>query len=518
VCETLGFKRFLWNAFRPFRVYPTEGYTQVTRLPIDWDKLNENRRANALIVGSTVTLLTIVSLVSIYLWLASSQVLALTAEVPGLDGAPERGASEAARIDLAGEFLTSDGVASELAGAWPSFRGPDRTNIVTDSPPLANDWGAEGPEVLWHIPVGEGYAAPAVLNGRVYLMDYDVEKRADAVRCLSLDDGREIWRRFYGNNIKRNHGMSRTIPAVTDRYLVGIGPKCHVVCLDSFSGDFLWGIDLQLDYGTEEPLWYAGQCPVIIDDVAIIAPAGDEVLMMGVACDTGDVLWTAPNPRGWVMSHSSIMPMTLLGRKMYVYMASGGICGVSAEPEDTGALLWDVPLVAKVVAPSPVQVADDLVFATTGYGEGSRLIRISESGGEYNAELVYDLPPDEILACEQQTPIFHDGHLYSIMPKDAGALKQQFVCYTPEGEMVWSSGQDNRFGLGPFLLADNKFFVLDDKGTLTMFDALSKEYVQLGQAPVLDGHDSWGPLALAGTRLLVRDMNFMACVELGADT
>jgi hypothetical protein len=30
------------------------------------------------------------------------------------------------------------------------------------------------------------------------------------------------------------------------------------------------------------------------------------------------------------------------------------------------------------------------------------------------------------------------------------------------------------------------------------------------------GHDAWGPLALAGTRLLLRDMNYLACVELGA--
>ena len=64
-------------------------------------------------------------------------------------------------------------------------------------------------------------------------MDYDREKKQDAVRCLSLADGKEIWRYSYPVAVKRNHGMSRTMPAVTDKYVVGHGPKCHVACLDA---------------------------------------------------------------------------------------------------------------------------------------------------------------------------------------------------------------------------------------------------------------------------------------------
>jgi len=431
---------------------------------------------------------------------------------------PLGGAALAAQVDLAGTFESFDVEPSALAGSWPSFRGPGFDNIVSDGPALASDWGPTGPRKIWEIHVGDGYAAPAVLDGRVYLMDYDMERRADAIRCLSLDDGREIWRRYYNLNIKRNHGMSRTIPAVTDKYLVTIGPKCHVVCLDSKRGDFRWGIDLQRDYGTEEPLWYAGQCPLIIDDVVIIAPGGPDVLMMGVSCETGEVEWTTPNPNEWTMSHASILPMTLAGKPMYVYAAVGGIVGVSADPADIGALLWMSPRTGNVVAPSTIQIDETRIFSTSGYGEGSRLIEIAEEGGVYTAEIVYQRSPKEVLACEQQTPIFHDGHLYSIMPKDAGAMKGQFVCYTPEGELVWSSGSDNRFGLGPFLLADEKFYILDDEAVLTMVEARTDKYVQLGQAGVLDGHDAWGPLALAGSRMLLRDMNTLACFELGEES
>lgn len=483
---------------------------------INLDSIAKNPRNSFLAVSGTVVVCTVAAILALFFWLNHNPALALRAEVPGHDGLPTGSAAKKAKVDLAGIFESFDGKPSGAPGAWTNFRGADYSNVVTDGPKLADTWSEGGPKVLWKVPVGDGYASPAVLDGRVYLMDYDQTKRMDTIRCMSLDDGKEIWRRAYGINIKRNHGMSRTIPAVTKDYLVVMGPKCHVVCLDTATGDFRWGIDLQADYGTVEPLWYTGQCPIVDSGVAVIAPCGKDVLMMGVDCATGEVKWKVPNPNAWNMSHASVVPMTVLGKPMYVYGALGGMVGVSAAPDSAGTLLWEIPWDAKVVAPSAVPAGDDLIFATTGYGRGSRLLKLSESGGTISVEVVYDKAPDQILACEQQTPIFHDGLLYGIMPKDAGSLKGQFVCYKPDGTLVWSSGQDNRFGLGPFILADNKFYLLGDEAELTMVDATKQQYVQLGHADILPGHDAWGPFALAGSRLLLRDMNTLACVELGA--
>lgn len=482
---------------------------------MDLSNFNPSPKTANRIVFATSVILSIAGLSAIYMWMDYDAAHAVVAEAPGNDGAPPPGERYNLQVELAGVYFQGTAKAPDIEGSWPSFRGPDATNIVTDSPPLAESWGPDGPPELWSVPVGDGYAAPTVLNGRVYLMDYDTEKRADAIRCMSLETGEEIWRRAYNLNIKRNHGMSRTIPAVTNRYLVTMGPKCHVVCLDSMTGDFIWGLDLQGEYGTIEPLWYAGQCPLIDNDVAIIAPCGDDVSIMGVDCASGEILWSTPNPKEWDMAHSSVIPMTIAGRKMYVYGAIGGMFGVSAEPETAGKLLWEIPWDAKVVAPSPVPAGDDLIFATCGYGRGSRLLKLTDNGDTMDVEIVYDRPPSEVLACEQQTPIFHDGLIYAIQPKDAGAMKGQFSAYTPEGELVMASGNDARYGLGPFLLADNKFYILDDHGELTMGRFENNEWVILGHADMLDGHDAWGPLAIAGSRLLIRDMNTLKCVELG---
>ena len=58
-------------------------------------------------------------------------------------------------------------------------------------------WGTD--RILWSVnDLGEGYAGAAVANGRVYVLDYDEVREADSLRCFSLDDGKEIWRRWYG--------------------------------------------------------------------------------------------------------------------------------------------------------------------------------------------------------------------------------------------------------------------------------------------------------------------------------
>ena len=422
-------------------------------------------------------------------------------------------------VQLSGTLETFTGTASSRSGKWPRFRGEGFDNIAVATPRLADAWGDDGPEILWsQAMLGDGYAAPAVFDGVVYIMDYDGESQSELIRALSLDDGREIWRRSYVNRIRRNHGMSRTIPAVTEDYIVAIGARCHVVCLDRATGEYRWGINLQADYGTDQPTWYAGQCPIIDKGLAIIAPAGDEVLMMAVDCETGEIAWETPNSGDWEMSHSSIMPMTLLGKKTYVYFAIGGVVGVAAEGDDVGAILWEVPTGINLVMPSPVQIGGDRIFVTTGYDAGSMMLKVFEANRGYIAEIVSTHPVGEGLSSEIQTPIYSDGLLYAVMPKKAGDLSRQFVCFRPDGTLVWSSGKSNRYGLGPFLKADEKFYLLDDDGVLTMLDAAKSEYVQLGRANLfVEGHDAWGPIALAGSRMLLRDMNNLVCIELGVE-
>jgi len=455
------------------------------------------------------------------LWLGHDPYRELHQRLPGEDGRPARRAGGAVEAPVQiGELFTAfpGPPPSPLPGEWPRFRGADGTSTASGSVPLAEGWGEAGPPALWSVELGEGHAGPAVADSRVYVLDYDEARGADMLRCFALADGRELWQRGYRVEIKRNHGRSRTVPAVAGGYVVTVGPRCHVMCVEAVSGELKWGLDLVREYGGAEPLWYTGQCPLIDEGVAVLAPGG-RALMIGVECAGGRVLWEVANPSGWQMSHSSIVPMTLLGRRMYVYCAVGGMVGVSAEAGDRGALLWSsTAWTQAVIAPSPVAVGPEHIYVTAGYGAGAALLRLRRDDDGYALDLVSRVKVTEGLCSEQQTPILHDGFLYAVLPKDAGPLRKQFVCARPErlDGFAWTSGKAARFGLGPCLLADGKFFILDDEGVLTVVRASASAYEPLWQGRVLPGPDSWGPMALAGGRLLVRDAWRLRCLDVRA--
>ena len=451
-------------------------------------------------------------------WLAPAPFSVVSRE-PDMDGAPVGGPGDTAVVNIGLHFQPFDGKAGRSPGAWPRFRGAAYDNIAHDAPPLADVWPADGPPVLWSVELGEGHAAPAVQDGRVYLLDYDEEKRQDALRCFSLDDGREIWRRSYDVRIKRNHGRSRTVPAVSNNYCVTIGPSCHAMCVRADTGNIVWGLDMVAEYGTEVPGWYTGQCPLIDGDEVVLAPVGAQVLLIGVDCESGDVRWMTPNNACRHMSHSSVTPAVIGGKRMYIYSAIGGMVGVSAEMADRGRILWETTEWShSVIVPCPVVFEDGRVYVTAGYGAGGALFQVTREGDGFAVKRLWADIPKQVFASEQHTPILSGNRLYGVLPKDAGEYRQQFVCFDPTTRTyAWTSGQKQQFGLGPFLLADGKFYVLDDKGRLAMFRLLDDGACSfLAEADLLDGHDSWGPIALAGTRMFLRDSRRMICVDVGA--
>jgi outer membrane protein assembly factor BamB len=469
-------------------------------------KSDDSQSVKGLIVARTVPLgLVVAAVVLLYVWVSGDAASELTMRLPDPNNVVQAFSGEDGVADLKGELVESNGVPADLPGAWPRFRGANFDAIGSEDVELARSWGVDGPSVLWSVDVGEGYAGAAVLAGRVYILDYDREKQADAIRCLSLADGKEIWRYSYPVKVKRNHGMSRTVPAVTEKYIVTLGPKCHLTCLDSVTGQFRWVLNLVRDFGATVPPWYAGQCPLIDDGKAIIGVGGD-ALMMAVDCETGEIVWQSPNPHGWRMTHSSVMPAEFEGTRMYIYCASGGVAGISAED---GSILWENSewkiRIANV--PSPVAAGDGRIFLSGGYNAGSMMLRLTEDAGKLKAETVFRLEP-EVLGAEQQTPILFDGHIYGVRQD------KQLACVDLEGNLIWASGSGKKFGLGPFTIINGLIYAMNDSGLLRLIEATPTGYMQLAEAKVLDGPDSWGPMAFASGRLILRDLNRMICLDI----
>jgi outer membrane protein assembly factor BamB len=134
---------------------------------------------------------------AIWFWWNAGARRMIKPRLPGEDRASGR-AMEAESVRWEGTLARGKGeVASNLFGMWPCFRGPNLSGISQDTTPLAKAWGPAGPKVLWRVDVDEGYAGAAIWKGRVFVLDYDPKTRADALRCLSLGNGGEIWRYSY---------------------------------------------------------------------------------------------------------------------------------------------------------------------------------------------------------------------------------------------------------------------------------------------------------------------------------
>ena len=393
------------------------------------------------------------------------------------------------------------------ADDWPQFRGPNRDNISQETG-LLRKWPQGGPKVLWSVPACQGYAAAAIHSGRVYFNDYDREANQWLVRCLRLADGRELWRYSEKKRIRPNHGITRTVPAVGGRYVFSLDPKCVFHCLDAQTGNELWQKKLVREYGTRNPPWYNGQCPLIEPDRVIVA-VGGEALMIAFDKATGNEIWRTPNPEKWPLSHASVMPAEIGGVKQYLWCTLFGPLGVQAAD---GQLLWHHPRKFNVaVAPSPLPIGDDRVFMTAGYDAGSLMLRIATASDRFNTQALFDWDAEQWNS-EVHTPIVYQDHLFAVGKEKRGL----FTCLDFDGNIVWTSRGRASFGLGSFILADGMFFVLEGKsGMLRLLEANTIEYRELDRGQVLSGDNVWGPMALSDGKLVLRDMTKIVCIEIG---
>ena len=222
------------------------------------------------------------------------------------------------------------------------------------------------------------------------------------------------------------------------------------------------------------------------------------------------------------MSHGSIMPMTLNGKRMYVYNAVGGVVGVSAEGDDKGKLLWSTKEWSPATtAASPLLLGNNEIAVFGSYGAGGARLIVSYDGSRYSVAVKEQHKATDGIASDQQTPIIIGENIWSVMPENAGPLKKQLVCFNKSDLLtpVWSSGKENRYGrgLGPYIVSGNKMYLLDDDGNLYLFGIKNNTVNLLVSHKILNGVEAWGPMAIAGKYLIMRDARNLLCLNIGKE-
>ena len=151
--------------------------------------------------------------------------------------------------------------------------------------------------------------------------------------------------------------------------------------------------------------------------------------------------------------------------------------------------------------------ADHLLFLTSAYGTGSRVIELRQASGKTTASEKWF---SNRMRVHIGTAIRIGDHVYG----SSGDFGPAFLTAVDvhSGKIAW---QDRAFARAQLLYADGKLVILDEDGNLGIAVATPQGLQVLARAPVLENL-AWTPPTLVGTKLYVRDRKNIASFELGS--
>ena len=404
-------------------------------------------------------------------------------------------------------ILASLSYRSVFAADWPSQYGPRRDH-TSEQKGLLRAWPAEGPKEIWSVPLGVGFGGPAVVGGKVYLLDRD-EKVGDTLRVLDLSSGKELWTFTYEAPGTFMFAGSRTTPTVDGEHVYTVGPMGDLYAISTKTRTPVWRKNIWKDFGgaPELPRWAIVQNPLIYDDLLIVAPQTAEAGVVAYDKLTGALKWKSAALSG-IPGYVTPSIVKVAGEDQLVMIT--GAVGRGRNARDgsvngldprSGKVLWaytDWQCIIPV--PQAVDAGEGRVLITGAYGAGSAMIKVEKKGDSSFA--VSELFKNPDFGAHTQPPVLHEGHVYAhytINERSDG-----LVAMGLDGQVKWKTDQQPPFVRGGSILADGLLLMTDGNTKLYLVEPSPAAFKPLASAVVLEAGDNWAPLALADGTLFVR--------------
>ena len=404
------------------------------------------------------------------------------------------------------------GLTIATATDWPQWRGPNRDGISEETGFL-KEWRDGGPEVLWKVPLGEGFSGISVVGERVYTMFSEDDD--EFVVCLNASNGKEIWRfRSDGNYIDSMGGNGpRSTPTIDEGLLFTVTAQGKLYALNTENGEKVWAHDLKREFGSDIPRWGVCASPLVEGGLLLVEVGGvDGKSIVAFDKKNGAIVW---NSHTDILGYSSPISATIGGIRQLIVFTGTQLVSVSPE---NGQLYWKYPWKTKydVNAATPVFIPPDKIFISSGYGKGAAVVQVrvtalsgsnkGENGGvRSRAEIeVEEIWKNEDMKNHFATSVLHGDYLYGF---DNAILK----CIDANtGVERWKT---RGFGKGTLMLADGHLIILGDRGKLGLAEATPSAYNEVASAEVLSGL-CWTVPTLADGRLYARNEKEMVCLDM----
>ncbi|HEU0186097.1 MAG TPA: PQQ-binding-like beta-propeller repeat protein [Blastocatellia bacterium] len=388
---------------------------------------------------------------------------------------------------------------------WLQWGGPSRDfKVATQG--IKENWSSGAPKQLWSRPLGEGHSAILVEQGKLYTM-YGNGNR-EVIISLDAETGKTLWEVPYETNttgldLSAGKGPHST-PLIVGDLIYAIGVKGMMSAVDKNKGRIVWKHDLWSEFGgLFNDRGYSSSPVAYRNTVIVPVGGGANQCLMAFDQRTGAVVWKNIN---FAPAHASPMIINVGGQDQIIHFGHDDVYGADAT---NGNLLWSHPHKTSwgLNISTPLwDPADGLLFVSSAYGTGSRVIRLTRSGDQTMATQVW----------ANNRVRIHFGNAVRVGALAYGSSGDFGPAFftainVKDGTVAW---QDRTLARASFLYADNKFVILDEDGELAIASPEQRGLKIHAKASVMKKL-AWTVPTLSGTKLYLRDRGIIMALDLG---
>ena len=404
---------------------------------------------------------------------------------------------------------------------WTQWGGPNR-DFIADSKGLADKWPDEGPKELWRRELGDGYST-IISDGKTLYTMYRKDQDEFTV-ALDARTGQTVWEHKYPSpttSLMEQFGAGpHSTPLLVENRLFTIGTNAVLHCFDKSTGKVLWKIDLHNDMGAGIPGRGYGCSPIAYKST-IIVPAGrprggdgdadakkeaadqppDDQSLVAFDQLSGSVIWKSGD---YPVAYASPSLIDFQGERQLVQLGSLDLVGVNP---DNGDLLWRLGITPEAANIStPVYDGKEMLFCSSAYDSGSRVIKLTKKNGKTEAEQLWYGRKMRMHHCDA---VRIGDYIYG-SSGDFGPAFYMGVNFKT-GDVAW---RERGFKKANSLYADGRMIILDEDGQLALAKVTPEGLEVISKCTVAERY-AWAAPTLVGKTLYVRDRKHILALDLG---
>jgi outer membrane protein assembly factor BamB len=417
-------------------------------------------------------------------------------------------------MQKSGAQLKSLGLASLLslttilgtsAADWPTWRGPNRDDLCTETG-LLKDWPKDGPPLVWKATgLGEGFSTLAISGGHIFTIGQ--RGPSTFVVALNVSDGSPLWTVKLGQSgDPGGYPGPRNAPSIDGENLYALGQYGELACYETATGSERWRKDMKKDFSGTMPGWGYAESPLVDGNKVVCTPGGSQGAVIALDKNSGAVLWRSKDFTD-AAQYSSLVPAEIGGVRQYVQLTSRSVAGISAAD---GKLLWRASRRGDVaVIPTPI-CQNGYVYVTSGYGVGDNLFQISENGGKFTVKEIYS---NKVIVNHHGGAILVGDSVFGYSDSK-GWTCQDFKT----GQARWQDKE--KLGKGCLSYADGHLYLRqeDSPGAVALIEASPVGYREHGRfnPPFRSDKESWTHPVISDGKLYLRDQDVLLCYDVKA--